>query len=32
VARWGERTRPPAPAVDAAFEVAAVAEQATVTD
>jgi MFS family permease len=32
VARWGERTRPPAPAVDAAFEAAAVAEQAIVTD
>jgi MFS family permease len=32
VARWGERTRPPAPAVDPAFEAVAVAEQATVTD
>jgi hypothetical protein len=32
VARWGERTRPPAPAVDPAFESVAVAEQATVTD
>jgi hypothetical protein len=31
VARWGERTRPPAPAADAVAE-AAVAEQATVTD
>jgi hypothetical protein len=30
VARWGERTRPAAPA--AAPEVAAVAEQAVVTD
>jgi MFS family permease len=32
VARWGERTRPPAPAVEAEAAVAAVAEQATVTD
>jgi hypothetical protein len=34
VARWGEWTRPaaPAPAVEAAVEAAAVAQQATVTD
>jgi MFS family permease len=32
VARWGERTRPPAPSVEAAVEAVAVAEQATVTD